>query len=134
MTISQDLYTSLDPEQLEFLTKLEEQIHQELKDLREFERMEICAGVALSPADSSRAMEPVIAGRTLNLSRGGCMVEVTTAPSVGDHYRVAIVGFRADPLFSFARCVRVVLKKDETFEAGFRFFSPIEIPVQNIDA
>ena len=124
----------LDKTQVEFLNQLEQQIRDDLREIRAFERMNMNAGVAISAADSSRAGEPVIAGQTVNLSRGGCMVQVSYAPQVGDHYRIQIVGVDVDPVLTFARCVRVVLTKEDEFEAGFQFFAPLELPAVFADS
>jgi hypothetical protein len=126
---SQEQSKKLTPNQLEFLNKLEKQIQDDLKEIRTYERMDLSAGVAISSADSSRMDEAVIPGLTVNISRGGCLVETSTPPQAGDHYRVQIMGIGGGPISSFARCVRVVLKADEVFEAGFQFFSPLTSPI-----
>lgn len=127
MSAEVDSNVQLDLDQVAFLCQLEQQIYQDMNEVRTYERMEMSAGVAISPADSSRAGEPEIAGQTINISRGGCMVAVSTPPKVGDHYRVQIEGAGKRPLLTFARCVRAALSKDGDFEAGFQFFTPLEL-------
>ena len=117
----------LDIDQVAFLNKLEQQIQEDLTEIRAYERMDISASVAISPADSSRAGEPTMTGTTINLSRGGCMVSVSNPPRVGDHYRIQIQSDSANPIMTFARCVRAMLGKGEVFEAGFQFFTPLEL-------
>ena len=93
---------------------------------RSHERVSLQTAVRVRPGDASRALEPAVVGQTENLSRGGCLLTLEHPTGVGDVFRIEFP--EADIDTTFARCLRCRLLNDTTFEAAFRFFSPIYVP------
>lgn len=92
---------------------------------REHERFVVSAALDALPASLSDTT-PACSGRTVDVSAGGCMGVFEKPLNVGDVYRLKLVGDANLPEF-FARCLRVRMLRDQAFEAGFVFLSPVDL-------
>lgn len=65
-------------------------------------------------------------GITIDLSRGGCRIVFERAVQVGDIYRLDLNAALTRLPRVYARCVRASMLHDDSIDAGFSFFTPIE--------
>ncbi|MCA9099899.1 MAG: PilZ domain-containing protein [Pirellulales bacterium] len=91
------------------------------------ERVTTRVKVTIQPANSSDRRRLSIQGVTADVSRGGCRVLFSAPIGVGDVYWMSLdrESLQIDPLF--ARCVRCRMVREDAFEAGFSFFTEIDI-------
>lgn len=120
-------------EAFNMLQELETNTPEEIRRQRAHFRISVRAKVILQPANSSDLAKLKLQGVTGDLSSGGCRILFPLPPRVGDVYRLQF-DQRDLPLpLTFARCMRCVLLKEDAYECGFKFFSPISLP-ENINA
>lgn len=110
----------------EMLQDLERQSLDQIRKLRKHQRFEIRVSVTLRPGDSSSEAAP-IEGTSIDFSSGGCAAQFARPVGVGDVFRLSVTDDRLDVPMVFARCMRCRLVREDVFEAGFSFFSPISI-------
>ena len=93
---------------------------------RTHERVTTRVNLSIQPANSSERQRLRINGVTADLSRGGCRALFSAPVAVGDVYWVVFdtEAINIDPVF--ARCVRCRLVREDTFDAGFSFFSEVD--------
>ena len=113
--------------ELELLKDLERQSREEIKRLRAHERLDLRVPVVLQPASSSLIGTLRIVAETGDLSQGGCRVISPRPVAVGDVYRLEFERGRIELPTVFARCLRCRLLREDAFEAGFAFFTPIAL-------
>lgn len=111
----------------DLLDELERQSVSEIRKLRAYERVEIRAEVCIQPGNSSQLGEQPILATTRDVSAGGCLVHAPSPIGVGDVFRLQFDQTLMDLPLVFARCIRCHLLREDSFEAAFSFFSPIEL-------
>ena len=63
-----------------------------------------------------------------DVSSGGCLLLVATPLMVGDIYWLTFDRSVIDLPPAFGRCLRCRLIREDAFEAGFKFLSPVTLP------
>jgi len=117
----------------ELLQDLEKQSLDQIRKLRKHQRFEIQVPVILKPGNASSTREELV-GTSVDFSTGGCMVHFSKPVGVGDVFRLTVEDSRLDLPVVYARCMRARLVREDLFEAGFSFFSPISIEVGGTDS
>ena len=112
------------------LRELEANTPEEIRRQRAHFRLSIKAAVILQCGNTSQLMSFKIKGVTGDVSQGGCSVLLPIPIQVGDIYRVQFDRKMLELPLTFARCVRCRLVREDAFEAGLAFFTPIELPEQ----
>lgn len=113
-------------ELLEAITELQQNVKENIK--RSDMRFSAECGVAVTPGSiSQRGADPIV-GTCHDISANGCRVVLDSPVLVGDVFLLQFDQrtFRLDP--SFCRCVRCIMMREEKFECGFSFFSPVSLP------
>ncbi len=117
----------LDPELLRGLDPAQ---RHEIAQARAHARVEIRLPVRARPGNASDSSGEVVAGLTVDLSRGGCRIVAVRPLRVGDVYRIEFDAPELDLPLTFARCLRCRLLREDAFEAGFAFFGELELPAR----
>jgi len=100
----------------------------EIRRQRAHFRLAIKVSVILQPGDTSKLLGMKVKGVTGDISQGGCSALFPLPAYVGDIYRLAFDRSALDLPLTFARSVRCRLVREDAFEAGFSFFTPICLP------
>lgn len=124
-TISEDL-----DQTLQLLQELERNKPEELRKQRMHVRRQVTASVVIRHANSSARADWELHGSTVDLSEGGCQIVAANACHVGDVYFLDFDEVTLDLPKVFARCLRCRLVREDSFEVGFCFFTPIVLPSQ----
>lgn len=111
----------------DLLADLERQTPDQIRRQRASDRVTMKARVVVQPANSSDAMKLRVQCVTGDLSAGGCRLMSPIPLAVGDVYRMKFEGTDIDLPIVFARCLRCRLIREDAFEAGFAFFSPVNL-------
>ena len=106
---------------------------EELRRRRAHFRLAVKAGVMLQPGNASDLLKFKVKGVTGDISEGGCSAVFPIPARVGDIYRLQFDHEQLDLPLTFARCVRCRLVREDAYEAGFAFFTPICLP-ENVTA
>ena len=112
------------------LQELEANTPEEIRRQRAHFRLSVKAAVILQCGNTSQLMSFKVKGVTGDVSQGGCNVLLPIPIQVGDIYRVQFDRKMLELPLTFARCVRCRLVREDAFEAGLAFFTPIELPEQ----
>lgn len=112
----------------DMLQELERNKTDEIRRKRAHFRVAIKARVTLQPANASQLLEFKMQGTSGDLSEGGCQLLFPMPVRVGDVYRLEFDRSELDLPLTFARCVRCRLLREDAFESGFTFFSPVSMP------
>lgn len=112
----------------EMLQELERNTPDEIRKQRTHFRISIKVKVQLQPGSASEMLKWKVQGVTGDISEGGCRALFPTTVGVGDVYRLEFDRKSFDLPLTFARCVRCVLLREDAYEAGFMFFTPISLP------
>lgn len=112
----------------DLLQELERNTPEEIRQQRTRFRVAVKAKVALQPGNASELLKYKVQGVSGDVSEGGCRILFPTPVAVGDVYRLAFDRTAFDLPLTFARCLRCRLLREDAFEAGFQFFSPIALP------
>ncbi|MEK6675585.1 MAG: PilZ domain-containing protein [Planctomycetota bacterium] len=112
----------------QLLQEVEKSTSDEVRRQRAHFRLAVRAGVTLQSGNSSELLSYKIKGMTGDISEGGCCGLFPLPVRVGDIHRLQIDREVLDLPLIFARCVRCRLVREDAFEAGFTFFSPITLP------
>ncbi len=110
------------------LRDLERNTPEEIRRQRAHFRLAIKTGVVLQPGNGSQLLSLKVKGVTGDVSAGGCSALFPISITVGDIYRLQFDRKALDLPLTFARCVRCRLVREDAYEAGFAFFSPICLP------
>ncbi len=110
------------------LAELEQNRSEEIRRQRQHFRITIKAEVLLQPGNASEILEFKVKGVSGDISEGGCSILFPIPANVGDIYRLQFNRRVVDLPLQFAQCVRCRLVRDDAYECGFRFFSPIALP------
>ena len=108
------------------LAQLEQNKESSASYRRMHERITTRVEVTIQPASSSERRRLKIHGVTADISRGGCRALFSAPVGVGDVFWIVFdkEAINIDPLF--ARCVRCALVREDTFDAGFSFFTEVD--------
>lgn len=115
------------------LKDLERNTPEEIRRQRAHFRLSIKAAVILQPGNQTDMLTFKVKGVSGDISAGGCSILFPVPARVGDIYRLQFDRKTLDLPLTFARCVRCRLVREDAFEAGFAFFSPISLP-ENVTA
>lgn len=119
----------ISPDQaFDLLRELEQNTSEEIRRQRAHFRLSIKTSVVLQSAHASELMAYKLKGVTGDISEGGCSVLFPLPVAVGDVHRLKFEDSALGLPLIFARCVRCRLVREDAFEAGFAFFSPISLP------
>jgi hypothetical protein len=123
--VQDDIFAATDA--LEALRQLEENTPAAILRQRASERLAIRAHVTIQPGNSSERGRVLIEGLTGDISNGGCQILLGRPILPGDVYWLV---FAEEPLHIgalLARCLRCRMIREDTFEAGFKFFQSIDL-------
>lgn len=112
----------------DLLKDLEQQTNENIKRQRTSERISIKAKVILQPGNASELLTFKVQGVTGDISKGGCGAIFPIPVHVGDIYRLTFDRNQLEIPMVFARCLRCRLVREDAYEAGFAFFTPIRLP------
>lgn len=91
-------------------------------------RVESNAKVTIKAANASQREDISFSAICNDISAGGCRILSNRALMVGDLFYLVFDRTLLDVPPVFARCLRCRFLREETFEMGFAFLSPIELP------
>ena len=117
-----------DEEAFGLLQELQANASDELRRQRTSFRVSIKANVTLRPANARDKLTFKLKGITGDISEGGTSAMFPLPVQVGDVYRLEFDRNEVDLPMTFARCVRCRLVREDSFEAGFAFFTHIALP------
>ena len=110
------------------LQDLERNTPDQIRRQRAHFRLSVKAPVILQPGSASQLTNLKVKGATGDISEGGCSALFPVPVQVGDVYRMQFDRNVLDLPLTFARCVRCRLVREDAFEAGFAFFTPVILP------
>jgi len=110
---------------LQLLQELEVNKPDEVRGQRAHTRRRVAIEVVLRPANSSDRAKSESRGTTADISEGGCQLVLPDPCGVGDVYLLEFDRGSLEVPQVFARCLRCRLIRENSFEAGFSFFTPI---------
>jgi len=110
------------------LQELERNTTEEIRRQRSHFRLSIKANVVLQAGNASDLLAYKLKGVTGDVSEGGCSGLFPMPIAVGDIHRLQFDRADLDLPLTFARCVRCRLIREDAYEAGFAFFTPISLP------
>ncbi len=113
---------------LGLLQELERNTPAEIRKQREHFRATIKSNVTLQSGNASELLDWKICGVTREVSQGGLGALFPIPIHVGDVYRIQFERGQIDLPLTFARCLRCRLVREDAYEAGFSFFTPISLP------
>ena len=119
---------------LEAVNTLQSNNAQAIEMQRKHHRFEIRTRVIVHPSDSIDRGSSNWLGECHDISKGGCRLLTEKPLQLGSVYWIEFEPTRVklDPVF--ARCVRGNLLRENAFEFGMSFLTPIELPKpENVD-
>lgn len=121
-------------ETLEAVASLESNNATAVKFARKHHRFEIRTQVLVQPSDSIDRDGADWRGECHDISNGGCRLLLNKPLQLGSIYWIQFKPSTVtlDPVF--ARCVRGCLLRENAFEFGMSFLTPIELPSQSDDS
>ena len=123
-----DKFTLKDEEQdFGILRDLEQQTSDNIRKQRSSDRITIKSKVILQSGNSSELLKYKIQGVSGDISKGGSRVMFPMPIGVGDIYRLRFETDQLNLPLIFARCMRCVLIREDAYEAGFSFFTAIDL-------
>ncbi len=114
---------------LESLSDLERNTSDSVKRARTSTRLRIKSKVIAQSGNSGDRLKFKIQGVTGDVSAGGCQILFPIPLRVGDIYWLTFDKVRLNVDSVFARCLRCRLIREDAYEAGFKFFEPIDLSV-----
>lgn len=112
---------------LEALKDLEQNTPDAIQKLRSHMRIRIKSKITLQPANSSDRSKVKVQGVMGDISSGGCQALFPMPIGVGDVYWLTFDREKLDLEAVVARCLRCCMIREDAFEAGFRFFNPLDL-------
>ncbi|MEM7457055.1 MAG: PilZ domain-containing protein [Planctomycetota bacterium] len=95
---------------------------------RESNRSKLNCAVRLLPGNvSDREIKKAVSGTCKDISPGGCRLVLKSSLIVGDIFLLQVedkIGM--DP--AFVRCVRCHMLREDSFDCGLEFLSPLQLP------
>ena len=117
----------LEDDVLETLADFERNTPDAVKRARVATRLRVKAKVIAQPGNSGDRLKFKIQGVTGDVSSGGCQALFPIPLRVGDVYWLNFDRDQLDVDSVFARCLRCRLIREDAYEAGFKFFEPIDV-------
>lgn len=117
----------LTPDQVELLREMEQSKPDSVKKLRAHTRVSIQSRIIAQPGNYSDRLKLKLQGMTGDISPGGCQTLFSMPISVGDIYLISFTREEIDLSPVYARCMRCRIVREGAFEAGFMFFSPVDL-------
>lgn len=96
-------------------------------------RFESNAKVTVKAANASQREDINFSAICNDISAGGCRVLSNRALMVGDLFYIVFDRNQLDVPPAFARCLRCRFLREETFEMGFAFLTPVELPRNQVE-
>ena len=121
-----DMATS---DSLDALAELERNSSQSVCQIRTYQRITLKTKIIAQPGNVSQRRELKVQGVSGDISTGGCKVLFPIPLNVGDIYRLTFDRDVLDVSPAFARCLRCKMLREDAFECGFSFFTPLEIQI-----
>lgn len=115
-------------EDAELLVELEQSTPDAIKAARAHTRITVRAQVTVQPGNMSDRLSMKVRGVSGDVSAGGCQLLFPVPLRVGDIYWLTFDRQTLDIQPVYARCTRCRVVREDAFEAGMAFFSPIELP------
>lgn len=119
--------TFLDDDVLDSLADLEGNKSETLKRARSSDRVRVKSKVFAQPGNSGDRLKCKIQGVTGDISARGCQILFPIPLRVGDIYWLTFDRKELELDSVFARCLRCRLIREDAYEAGFKFFEPIDV-------
>ena len=113
---------------VEALLSLDKSSDKAFQAQRAYARFESNTKITIKAANASQREAINFSAICNDVSAGGCRVLSTRALMVGDLFFIQFDRSKLDVPPVFARCVRCRFLREETFEMGFSFLTPIELP------
>jgi hypothetical protein len=132
--LSSDIELNDEDQNFDLLQDIERQTSDKIRKQRAHDRICIKTKVILQSGNSSDLLSFKIQGITGDVSEGGCRAMFPIPIQVGDIYRLQFDREQLDVPLVFARCMRCKLVREDAYEAGFSFFSPLKILVHSKSA
>ena len=127
-----------DDDVLESLADFERNTSDSVKRSRTSTRVRVKSKVVAQPGNSGDRLKFKIQGVTGDVSTGGCQILFPIPLRVGDIYWLTFDRQQLKLDSIFARCLRCRLIREDAYEAGFKFFDPIDLsaatPTQTSDS
>jgi hypothetical protein len=120
-------------EGFDLLQELTRNTPEEISRQRAHFRLAIKAGVTMQSGNTSDLRKFKVKGVTGDVSEGGLSALFPIPTQVGDIYRLQFDREVLELPLTFARCVRCRVIREDAYEAGFAFFTPICLP-ENVRA
>ena len=117
-----------DADAIEALLALEKSNESVFTAQRAHRRVEANSQVTIKAANASQRDAINFNAICNDVSAGGCRIISTRPVMVGDLFYIAFDRRQLDVPPVFARCLRCRFLREETFEMGFAFLTPVEIP------
>ncbi|MCA9290358.1 MAG: PilZ domain-containing protein [Phycisphaerales bacterium] len=121
---------SIDAGSLDLLLELEQNTPDAVRRQRSHARFTVRSRIICQPGNASDRLTMKIQGVSGDLSAGGCQILFPVPLRVGDVYWLTFDREVIDLAPAFARCLRCRLVREDAFEAGFAFFTPLALPQQ----
>ena len=112
---------------LDALADLERNTADDVKQMRAHMRIRVKSEVVAQPGNSSDRRKIKVRGVMGDISAGGCQILFPVPLQVGDIYWLTFDRNKLELNHMFARCVRCRMVREDAFEAGFSFFSAVDI-------
>jgi hypothetical protein len=122
-----DTHTLSATEALESLSEFERNKPEIIKRARSTSRIRIRSKVIAQPGNSGDRLKSEVQGITGVVSAGGCQILFPITIGVGDFYWLTFDKNDLDIDTVLGRCLRCRLIRENAYEAGFKFFNPIDL-------
>jgi PilZ domain len=112
---------------LNSLAALERNQSDAIKRARSSTRIRVKSKVIAQPGNSGDRLKFKIQGATGDISACGCQILFPIPVRVGDIYWLTFDKTKLELGSVFARCLRCRLIREDAYEAGFKFFEPVDV-------
>ena len=109
------------------LAELERNTSEAIREMRAHERITLKTKIVAEPGNLSQRRELKVQGISGDVSEGGCCVLFPVPLNVGDVYLLTFDRKTIDVSPTLARCMRCRLMREDAFECGFSFFTPLDL-------
>ncbi len=113
---------------LDLLLELEQNTPDAVQQQRSHTRITVRCRITCQPGNASERRALKVQGVSGDVSSGGCLILLPTPLQVGDIYWLTFDRKVIDLPPAFARCLRCRLVREDAFEAGFTFLTPVTLP------
>lgn len=114
-------------EVLESLADLERNTSEAIIKSRGNTRLRLKTKVIAQPGNSGDRRKSKMQGITGDISASGCQILFPIPTRVGDIYWLTFDKTELKLDNMFARCLRCRLIREDAYEAGFKFFEPVDL-------